>query len=1382
MPIIVVKGLPGDEEDRLAELRLKKKLKAGSKQRRGPAMDSVMSALTAGAALRGGPAADTNAAYDSEDDEKDEDAIYKHAQLLYAHPAAAGGKDAAGAGDTQWESETAAKRRRMKEPMPSAYMTPLVALTDLMTLKVYTVTRQGPWDTAPPVTQLLGGDKGFAGVGEEGAATEDEDFQRHLKDARGQAEAGGGEDGSGPPARSSAAGGHGGLAEELPDPTPLQRLRYLHAKSSYSRSASKDQRLSDLVKVSESRKHAVKQGASLEEALSPRSSVRPGGAGGMLATSPRGGAPTLSDIHTFPSGQLGVGEVSAPYSICSEQASRHGNGGGFSTQSSVTDVHAHGSVYSTTTNATLTAGGVMTHSHSAKRTGSAGRASGSGSGGGAATSAGGSAPGGNDRPSSSESRDSWNGENLQHPMHLNTAADREYMQHDQLQPHAHIQDGHVLHAAQQKRTKFLAALEWALSTTDAHGDTLLEFILSLDTRLQKFAEQKAEAEVWWHKWRKQQQQDSLAAEKPASGLRAKTPPVGAAGVGEAEQVVGGGGRRVVIQSPGTGGSNQRASSPPAAASGGGAVPTPTIAELALFSMKGMRAMIEQEKEADKSQVCVCICIALWRACSLLRCILYCARSRHAATYFSIRTKLPPLQALSNLMRIDTSGLGRMSIRGTISEHGSPASPGKGVGAPGSARSRMQSIQMGGNTTSSATAATSATSPAKGPSKEDAGKRKSLLLQLQALSDAGKDAFLRSIAPPAERRISRSPSLLGSTKRSFRRSSTMGVPNTNNASMKRKNSSAGSSGWGLVRIAHTIREDSMSPEEPGGRSLSPSTRLQRDSMKKALSTGTGHAASGMETPETSPLQSPRGSIAGTSSVPSSPVQRSPRNDSLVNHSHAPTPTGDENGDAAEALSFPASPSGRSRTHVTIVPPGGEEERPETSEALTPASKVTLPLPPSGPPPSQRTKRPPVPTQRHKRAESIVHTGPVQYTSVSAAAEGSASGSSGSAAGGAEKDNDALPAAVKAAQAEAQMRENIVNAQRKSQLDAHQRHVSHVQALAIKAMRKTGTAEVGTARVANKLQSYNELIAADRVRVGQLCSGKEYAFVSRDTLQLKQSLFHALETEREASEQTRALDKPNAAASGKDRESEKENQRGGGGAIQAARDMKIVAKRAKKIRYWVACDRLQNATWIRHFYPAFRDLVRRANMQGGEDIPHSAIRLLSVAQMFVMEDVAIDEECFYIMLEAIVTKHSDHAKASVNRIVGAIRESIQITPQAYLAYLLGKDIIPCPELTGQVRELRKKKERDMKEKERSKKEGRKSLLRRPVPSASYMSTVEESAGTLMGGGGGGKSYTDGGATITTTSSATGLGAGVRTVTSVSSLYSQMSRGELSDSDNW
>jgi len=426
--------------------------------------------------------------------------------------------------------------------------------------------------------------------------------------------------------------------------------------------------------------------------------------------------------------------------------------------------------------------------------------------------------------------------------------------------------------------------------------------------------------------------------------------------------------------------------------------------------------------------------------------------------------------------------------------------------------------------------------------------------------------------------------------------------------------------------------------------------------------------------------------------------------------------------------------------------------------------------------------------------------VQYTSVSAAADG---GGTGPDASGKVKDLESLPAAVKAAQAFAQRQEAVANAQRKSLLDAHQRNVSRVQALAIEAMRKTGIAEVATARVAEKLQKHNDLISVDRTRVGQLCTGKEYAFISRNTLQLKQFLFQALETERESDEQAHVRIKtafpergdvsPKGVgtiadkysprpATGKidiDKENEKEHQGGVGGAIQAARDMKIVAKRAKKIRYWVACDRLQNAAWVRNFFPAFRDIVRRASMQGGESIPHSAVRLLAVAQMFVMEDVPIDKDTFYIMLEAVISKHTDHAKASVSRIVGAIRESIQIGPEAFLAYLVERDIIPCAELTGQVRELHKKRERGLKEKERSK-WGRVNSLRRPANSAMAMTTVAESTGSPVGGGS--ATYTDGGATITMSGSAAGVGMGFRTVTSVSSLYGQMSRGDESGLDTW
>jgi len=714
----------------------------------------------------------------------------------------------------------------------------------------------------------------------------------------------------------------------------------------------------------------------------------------------------------------------------------------------------------------------------------------------------------------------------------------------------------------------------------------------------------------------------------------------------------------------------------------------------------------------------------------------------------------------------------------------------------------------------------------------AGKHKSLFLQLQALSEAGKDNFLRAIAPPDVRRFSRSPSLTTS-KRFYHRSSTAGH-------------ALGSSGVG------SIRENSSSPT--GGSGRSPSSQMYNGLKKASSTTGFDGAANGKTG---SPVHNTRGNNMDTSSASVSSNQKSPRGgvsdadqtiiDWIVSEfkkeqgvdmsedflalqrlkdalnkakleltttqhveinkeiSLAAVPsetqrsrqqhnnTNDSHGNVAAA-------SGRSKGHVTIVVPGEEEERPETHDVSVPAAEAAAaartpvaattntslahaPMPPMGPQPSH-AKRPAVPTQRHKLTETVVHAGPVQYTSVSVAADGV-----GADASGKPKENDALPAAVKAAQALAQKQEAINDAQRKSQLDMHQKNVSKVQELAIKAMRKTGAAEVATARVAEKLQNHNDLISIDRTRVGQLCTGKEYAFVSRDTLRLKQTLFQALESEREAYEQASAsfgndrggtsprstggsrtprgaLDKAEAG-----KESEKENQRGGSGAIQAARDMKIVAKRAKKIRYWIVCERLQNAEWIRKFFPAFRDIVRRASMQGGESIPHSAIRLLSVAQLFVMEGVLIDKEAFYIMLEAIITNNADYAKPSVNRIIGAVRESIQIDPESFLAYLVKQDIIPCAELTGQVRELRKKRERDLKEKERSKK-GRASVIRRPVNSAMAMTTVAESNSPTT--------YTDGGATITSTSA--GIGAGVRTVTSVSSLYSQLSRGDLSDLDIW
>jgi len=178
--------------------------------------------------------------------------------------------------------------------------------------------------------------------------------------------------------------------------------------------------------------------------------------------------------------------------------------------------------------------------------------------------------------------------------------------------------------------------------TDVHGDTLLDSIMSLDARLLQFAEQKAEAEVWWHK-RRRGQGGGLAGSNSRGSLLTQQ----------------------------TSGAAAKPAPAPVATS-------PTIMELAMFSMKGMKVAIEQEKEKEKSE------------------------------------------ALSHLLNIDPTGLGRLSIRGAISESGSPTR-GVASSASGSLRMKLPS-QMVGEATSSATAATAAASPPKGGArgKDEAG--------------------------------------------------------------------------------------------------------------------------------------------------------------------------------------------------------------------------------------------------------------------------------------------------------------------------------------------------------------------------------------------------------------------------------------------------------------------------------------------------------------------------------------------------------------------------------------------------------------------------------------------------------------------------------------
>jgi len=439
MPIIVVKGLPSDEEDRLAALRLKKKLKADSRTSRaaethtgsGIARDYQSYAMGLVGALH----ADDNigdAAADSSD-EHDEETIYRRAKQLYARPEPSPGPKSSSASTAVGEGAgLESEGRRTKRPLPTAYMTPLAALTDLMTLQVYSVSRQGPWDTAPPVAKLLGGNMGFAGVGTERKAADDADFQQNLRDARKGAECSDADTGAAgdtgaargtPGGSSSSSDGGGGEAanKDLAGPTPLQRLRLLRAKSSCNRPASKDQRLSDLVKVSEERKHVVKQGATIAAALSPRGALC--GATSSRSVIARGG---VTGSQWFPAGQPGI--ETAAYPVSSE---RHE---GMRAQC----------MYSLATH--TTAPGDPAHSQSTRRSGAGASRSG-----GAIPA--GSTDGGGPR-NRRNSRDS----------RLDTLAASATGTGPQV-PSMDLGHTHAQLEAQQKRARFLAALDWAMSVT-----------------------------------------------------------------------------------------------------------------------------------------------------------------------------------------------------------------------------------------------------------------------------------------------------------------------------------------------------------------------------------------------------------------------------------------------------------------------------------------------------------------------------------------------------------------------------------------------------------------------------------------------------------------------------------------------------------------------------------------------------------------------------------------------------------------------------------------------------------------------------------------------------------------------------------------------------
>jgi hypothetical protein len=190
----------------------------------------------------------------------------------------------------------------------------------------------------------------------------------------------------------------------------------------------------------------------------------------------------------------------------------------------------------------------------------------------------------------------------------------------------------------------------------------------------------------------------------------------------------------------------------------------------------------------------------------------------------------------------------------------------------------------------------------------------------------------------------------------------------------------------------------------------------------------------------------------------------------------------------------------------------------------------------------------------------------------------------------------------------------------------------------------------------LETFDTKIAGERKKVSQLCSDKEYHY--NDMIAYKIAAF---------------ADRESNIGMGK----------------YAVTDMDAVKKTAKRMHHWISIDRLGSQAWLVSILQQLKDIVKRATMLGDE-ISASAIRLLAVMQLFAMQDVHLTVARFFAVIERVFVRQSDHSKQFVHRIVRAVRESesVGIDAASFLAYLEARDIQPCAELLGQVRDMKRK----------------------------------------------------------------------------------------------
>ena len=1022
MPIVIVKGLPAEEEARQAALKLKKKLKKESRKPHAP-RTHIENAID----VKGGKNSSVES-FDS-DDGSDHDTPPDHFEGNLSNKANNGAhlkKDPTTAlYNALDESAESLKQFHMKQREPSPYLTPLNTFTDLFTLKVYSVSRQGPWDTAPPTTRLLGESAGLTGLGEVRRSEEEEEFERRAKEARFGHEtvsvvsaphgAGIGVDSS---AEKAAQ-----IAGNNMTPTVLQRLRYLRAKSSYTRPAPRYQRMSELVQASELRKLHVQhgtsyvgiQGATDADAISPK-----GYDGKALAQS--------RDADAAP-------------------ASVDGGTGGNSARSSTTDLGIntmHTISHSQSTQSVQfsamgadadTAIGSTVHGYQSSRIGDHGRSA---------------------SPSGFEV--------------LGGELDEEWLldksPRDQIEPEMSI---------------FKESLRWAMATTSLQENILLETLLKIDSKVTKFATQRAEAEVWWNFKYKRQLPQSVS-------------PQGTSGAAQ-----------VAPEST--------------------TIAPPTLANLALFSMHEMQSVIEQEREQEQARLQEQIKLGL-------------------SNPFLLRKISVSSPNAANVRKKDektiTSRVG-MSPEKLLSP---------------STQDRKRST--------SAVKSVAGTMSAVTP-----GKHKSLLQQLQILSEAGKDAFVKAI--------------------------TVVVP----MSPKGRSSPSSDAACDLFK-----RGSPCSPARGGAKSktVTASSEVSNSSPRhvhiiipseEAIVNNTGN----MKGKEGNFSTSTHGlSMSAVSDIPS---PSRPVKPVISDGAHVPT-------------TMPASPIRQSLTELA-------SERPVGAVAHAP---TPIPAPPAAPQPS---RRPSVPRQRQKHKVLEERTGPVRYTSISNAAAtmtGLENTSHGHDSGDTTVTDKELPAAVQDALNLIRKTEAISQAQLKVQLDSHKKQVEAVHELALKAFKKMTIIEHATSQMAQNLQDFSDNITKNRERVENICIGKEFAYQHRNVFRLKQELLTSLEAERSVAESHYSPRPDTGAALSGAPDKCQSGTGGGGGSIQATRDMQLISKRAKRILFWQSCERLHKAAWLWGFVPTLRDLVRRANVQGAEPISPNAIRFLSVVYLFVTEGIELD----------------------------------------------------------------------------------------------------------------------------------------------------------------